>query len=174
MRRLLAVVAVAAALLSASACSDGKKTGDQAGAGSPGASAGSGGSPGAAGSPGATGGAVGNPPGDQAANTKAVCEAAQKAAVEGMTTLLTELNKMIEANSRNDAAAADKARKAAEAALRNIVTTLRSEAAKATKPELRTVLENAAKDFEKLTPDLKNLNEQTFTNANDEIAKICG
>lgn len=171
MRRLLAVVAVAAALLSASACSDGTETGDQAGTGSPGASAGPGGSPGAAGSP---AGAVGNPPGDFAANTKAVCDAAEKAAVEGMTTLLTELNKMIEANSRNDAAAADKARTAAAAAIKNIVTTLRSEAAKATKPELRTVLENAAKDFERLTPDLKNLNEQTFTNANDQIAKICG
>jgi hypothetical protein len=154
MRRLFAVTALATAFFAAG-CGNSPES-ENSGSGS-GASA-----------PAATTAA------DNTANTKEVCASAEKVATEGITALFTEMGKMIAAAGANKEADAEKAKTAAEDAVKKLSTDLQAEAGKAADPKLKEALENMAKAFQTMAVDVEKIDEAKMEAAGTELEKLCG
>jgi hypothetical protein len=164
MGRLLAVVTVATALLLVGGCSsgrDGAVAVPSSPVGSP-----SGAQPfvptptGSAPDAGATAGG----------NAREVCVAVGRAGSAGAETYLAELGKMLAAG---DAGAAERARRAAEAALTDWVAALREQADRATDPQLKGALADVGAEVGKLRADLGSIEETRLEQLQRRVDQLC-
>ncbi|RGC65542.1 hypothetical protein C5N14_27770 [Micromonospora sp. MW-13] len=170
MRRLLALT-VAVAVLSAGAACSAERSGSEPGpSGSPPAA---GATPGAAGAgPGAAGGSPG-PSGPAGGNGPEVCATAQQASGAAVRTYVAELGRMIGAVGANDSATAEAARKRAEAALAGWRTALRQQSARATDPQLRTLLADLASEVGTLGTDVDAIDEEELDKLQQRLDQLC-
>ncbi|TDC39434.1 hypothetical protein [Micromonospora sp. KC213] len=167
MRRLLTATVVTTALLTGSGCS-----GDRADGIPPDRSA----STGAAGSaapatllpsaPVSVAPAGGNGP--------QVCAEAEAAAATAVRTYVEELGRMIAAVGANDTAGAQTARKQAESALTGWRTALRQQSARATDPQLKTLLTELATEVGTLGTDVESIDETELDRLQQRLDQLCG
>jgi hypothetical protein len=171
MRRLLALtVAVAVAVFSSGAACSAERSGSDAADG-PGGSP-----PPAAATPGAGVGATGASAASRPAggNAAQVCDAAQQAGGTAVRTYVAELGRMIGAVGDNDSATAEAARKRAEAALTGWRDALREQSARATDPQLRTLLADLASEVGGLGTDLDAIDEEELERLQQRLDQLCG
>ncbi|WP_405105337.1 hypothetical protein OG559_18240 [Micromonospora sp. NBC_01405] len=169
MRRLLALAAAMAVLSAGAACSAERSGSEPGPSGSPPAAAGA--TPGAGGAgPGAAGGSLGPPAGG---NGPEVCAAAQKASGAAVRTYVAELGRMIGAVGANDSATAEVARKRAEAALAGWRTELRQQSARATDPQLKTLLADLASEVGTLGTDVDAIDEEELDELQQRLDQLC-
>ncbi|MFI0796414.1 hypothetical protein ACH4OY_27565 [Micromonospora rubida] len=164
MRRLLALTAAMAVLSAGVACSADRSGSEPGPSGSPPAAAGA--IPGAAGgSPAPSGPAGGNGP--------EVCAAAQQASGTAVRTYVAELGRMIGAVGANDSATAEAARKRAETALAGWRTALRQQSARATDPQLKTLLADLASEVGTLGTDVDAIDEEELDELQQRLDQLC-
>ncbi|WP_405099796.1 hypothetical protein [Micromonospora sp. NBC_01412] len=161
MRRLLALTAAMAVLSVGVACSAERSGSEPGPSGSPPAAAGA--------TPGAAGGSLGPAGG----NGPEVCAAAQQASGAAVRTYVAELGRMIGAVGANDSATAEAARKRAEAALAGWRTALRQQSARATDPQLKTLLADLASEVGTLGTDVDAIDEEELDELQQRLDQLC-
>ncbi|MEU7995406.1 hypothetical protein AB0B83_08720 [Micromonospora sp. NPDC049060] len=169
MRRLLAVTALTAVLLSGAGCAAERPEradptgGAPSGGVTPGGSVG-GGAPGTG--PGAGSGAAGG-------NAPEVCAAAQRAGETAVRTYVEELGKMVAAVGADDAAAARTARGRISTALTDWRSTLRRESTRAEDAQLKTLLADMAAEVGTLGTDVDSIDETGLDRLRQRLDQLC-
>lgn len=172
MRRILAAVALSAVVLSGAACSDSDESGSPSGPAAP-----SGVSASATAQTGSSTSASPGTAGTGSEADKQVCLDVEKLMAESTTRFGQELVKAVQGGAEQTALTAVKKLFADWAA------GLRSQAAKATNPELKDALELFANELEKLNSQIKtmddlagleNLDTPGLDAASDKLSTICG
>ncbi|MDT0531953.1 hypothetical protein RM555_23445 [Micromonospora sp. DSM 115977] len=165
MRRLLAVTALTAVLLSGAGCAAerperaGPPGGAPSGGVTPGGSVGGG-------APGAGSGAAGG-------NAPEVCAAAQRAGETAVRTYVEELGKMVAAVGADDAAAARTARDRISTALTDWRSTLRRESTRAEDAQLKTLLADMAAEVGTLGTDVDSIDETGLDRLRQRLDQLC-
>ncbi|MGB2571819.1 hypothetical protein ACPFP2_25695 [Micromonospora citrea] len=162
MRRLLAATVVTTVLLTGSGCS-GDRADEAAPAGPAGPSTVSTVLPSAPVSVAPAGG-----------NGPQVCAEAEAASSTAVRTYVEELGKMIAAVGANDSTGAETARKRAESALTTWRTALRQQSAKATDPQLKTLLTDLATEVGTLGTDVESIDETELDRLQQRLDQLCG
>ncbi|MEH0844406.1 hypothetical protein V6U81_18660 [Micromonospora sp. CPCC 205711] len=163
MRRLLAATVVTAVLLTG--CSD-DRTGDTPGRASSAPPLGASALPTVVPSVPVSGSPAGG-------NGPRICAEAEQASSTAVRTYVEELGKMIAAVGANDSTGAETARKRAEAALTTWRTTLRGEAARATDPQLKTLLADLATEVGMLGTDVESIDETELDRLQQRLDQLC-
>ncbi|SCG64174.1 hypothetical protein [Micromonospora halophytica] len=162
MRRLLAATVVTTVLLTGSGCS-----GDRADEAAPASPVGPSTAPTVLPSaPVSVAPAGGNGP--------QVCAEAEAASSTAVRTYVEELGKMIAAVGANDSTGAETARKRAESALTTWRTALRQQSAKATDPQLKTLLNDLATEVGTLGTDVESIDETELDRLQQRLDQLCG
>ncbi|MET8123126.1 hypothetical protein [Micromonospora sp. NPDC005189] len=169
MRRLLAVTALVTVLFGAAGCSTDRPAGVAPGStgvttGGSGPAAG-GTSPGSTGMP-ATGGTAGG-------NATQICAAAQQTSTTAVRTYVAELGQMIAAVGAGDSSTAEAARGRAEAALAGWRTELREQSARATDPQLKTLLTDLGTEVAALGADVESIDETELDRLQQRLDQLC-
>ncbi|MER7892285.1 hypothetical protein ABTX15_20935 [Micromonospora sp. NPDC094482] len=159
MRRLLTVTALTVGLSSTAGCAGARP------ADAPATTAGS--AP-AAGTPTTAGSAVAG-----AGNSPAVCAAAQQASVTGIQTYVEELGRMLAAAGASDSTGAEAARLRAEAALTGWRSALREQAARATDPQLTTLLSDLGAEVGAMGADVDAVDETELDRLQQRLDQLC-
>ncbi|WP_327029339.1 hypothetical protein OG989_31840 [Micromonospora sp. NBC_01740] len=165
MRRMLAVTALTAVLLSGTGCAAerperaGPPGGAPSGGVTPGGSVGGG-------APGAGSGAAGG-------NAPEVCAAAQRAGETAVRTYVEELGKMVAAVGADDAAAARTARDRISTALTDWRSTLRRESTRAEDAQLKTLLADMAAEVGTLGTDVDSIDETGLDRLRQRLDQLC-
>ncbi|MGC4767100.1 hypothetical protein ACLQ20_30060 [Micromonospora sp. DT46] len=165
MRRMLAVTALTAVLLSGGGCAAerperaGPPGGAPSGGVTPGGSVGGG-------APGAGSGAAGG-------NAPEVCAAAQRAGETAVRTYVEELGKMVAAVGSDDAAAARTARDRISTALTDWRSTLRRESTRAEDAQLKTLLADMAAEVGTLGTDVDSIDETGLDRLRQRLDQLC-
>ncbi|MEU5941488.1 hypothetical protein ABZ807_20410 [Micromonospora sp. NPDC047548] len=157
MRRLLAATLVTAVLLTGSGCS-----GDRSDEAAPATS----GPPVLPSVPVSIAPAGGNGP--------QVCAEAEQASSAAVRTYVEELGKMIAAVGANDSTGAETARKRAESALTTWRSALREQSARATDPQLKTLLTELATEVGTLGADVESIDETELDRLQQRLDQLCG
>ena len=160
MRRPLAVTLVTAVLLSGAGCADRDDSNPFAvGFASP--------APSATAAPGVSG-----PPSPTPTADAGVCLAAKRAGSAAVQTYVQELAEMLTVG-RTDRAAADAARRDAEAALAGWRDSLREQSGRATDPQLKTLLADLATEVGSLGTDVEKIDEAEFDRLQQRLDELC-
>jgi hypothetical protein len=168
MRRLLVAATVVTALLAVGGCSgDGTPSTAPTPAGPTSASAGSGGSPAASSSPASPGGLAGG-------NAGAVCAAVTRASSDSATRFIAALGRMLESSTAKDQAAADAARRDAQAALTAWSTAMKEQSARASDARLKAALADVGREVAKIKPDVASINQTQLNDLQQRIDQLCG
>ncbi|HWG99539.1 MAG TPA: hypothetical protein VNV66_09490 [Pilimelia sp.] len=168
MRRLLAVLAIAATLLAGAGCA--------ADPAPPAATA----TPSDSTAPPDSSAAPVSPQGATptvsplAGNGREVCAAARDLATDKVTVIITEVGRSLEATAANNPKAAATARQAAEKAIRELVTGLRAQAARADDPRLKAQLTELAAQAGKMTGDPATIDDAKLDEVQERITALCG
>lgn len=174
MRRLLAASALTAAVLVAGGCStDGTDTASPGSSSAPGTSTST---STASATPSAGGSAAG---GQTSGNTREVCDAAQKSVDDAGTRFADAVKKVAQGD-----AGAQQARADAKVIFADWATALRTQAGRATDPNLKSALETYAAQVEKagstvggqldVNKFVASLNDPALTGAYDKLMAACG
>ncbi|MGW3605673.1 hypothetical protein [Micromonospora sp. NPDC005161] len=167
MRRLLAVTVLVAALSAGAGCSTDRPgegpTGTATGGSGPTAGPGDG-------SAGTPAGSTGTPVGGSAAQ---VCAVAQQAGVTALETYVAEVGQMLAAVGAGDTTAAEAARERAEAALAGWRTALREQSARATDPQLKTLLTDISTEVAALGADVDSIDETELDRLQQRLDQLC-
>ncbi|MFC8618942.1 hypothetical protein ACFT9M_21350 [Micromonospora purpureochromogenes] len=164
MRRLLAATLVTAVLLTGSGCSGDRS--DEAAPATTGPSAGPSTSTVLPSAPVSVAPAGGNGP--------QVCAAAEQASSAAVRTYVEELGKMIAAVGANDSTGAETARKRAESALTSWRSALQEQSARATDPQLKTLLTDLATEVGTLGADVESIDETELDRLQQRLDQLCG
>lgn len=160
MRRPLAATMVAAVLLTGAGCADRDDSNPFAvGFASP--------APSATAAPGVSGTPTPTPTGDPG-----VCLAAKRAGSTAVQTYVQKLAEMLTVG-RTDRAAADAARRDAEAALAGWRDALRQQSGLATDPRLKTLLADLATEVGSLGTDVEKIDEAEFDRLQERLDQLC-
>ncbi|MEH1055233.1 hypothetical protein V6U89_08485 [Micromonospora sp. CPCC 206171] len=165
MRRLLAATLVTAVLLTGSGCSGDRS--DEATPATTGPSTG----------PSATSTVLPSAPVSVApagGNGPQVCAAAEQASSAAVRTYVEELGKMIAAVGANDSTGAETARKRAESALTSWRSALQEQSARATDPQLKTLLTDLATEVGTLGADVESIDETELDRLQQRLDQLCG
>ncbi|MFF5176111.1 hypothetical protein ACFY3U_26280 [Micromonospora sp. NPDC000089] len=154
MRRLLAAVVVAAALLPGAGCAD-----------DPAAPTGADGPTVVPSAP-----VSGSPVGG---NGPQVCVEAEAASSTAVRTYVEETGRMLAAAGANDDTAARTARKRAQDALARWRTTLREQSDRATDPQLRTLLTDLSAQVARLGTDVESIDETELDRLQQRLDQLC-
>ena len=160
MRRLIAATLVTAVLLTGSGCS-GDRSDDAAPSTGPSAT-----STVLPSAPVSVAPAGGNGP--------QVCTAAEQASSAAVRTYVEELGKMIAAVGANDSTGAETARKRAESALTSWRSALQEQSARATDPQLKTLLTDLATEVGTLGADVESIDETELDRLQQRLDQLCG
>ncbi|SCE97194.1 hypothetical protein GA0070607_3844 [Micromonospora coriariae] len=170
MRRLLAVTVLVAALFAGAGCSTDRPGGEPGPTatttGGSGPTAGPGG-----GSAGTSVGSPGTPV--VGGNAAQVCAAAQQAGATALETYVAAVGQMIAAVGAGDSTAAEAARKRAEAALAGWRTVLREQSARATDPQLKTLLTDIGAEVAALGADVDSIDETELDRLQQRLDQLC-
>ncbi|MGC5021970.1 hypothetical protein [Micromonospora sp. DT47] len=158
MRRLLAAIVVTTALLTGAGCSD-DRSDNLAG---PAISA----APTVVPSVPVSGSPAGG-------NGPQICAEAEQASSTAVRTYVEELGKMIAAVGANDSTGAETARKRAEGALTAWRSALRQESARATDPQLKTLLTDLAAEVGMLGTDVESIDETELDRLQQRLDQLC-
>ncbi|MEH0827398.1 hypothetical protein [Micromonospora sp. CPCC 205714] len=161
MRRLLTATLVTAVLLTGSGCS-----GDRSDEAAPATSGPSAAATVVRSAPVSVAPAGGNGP--------QVCAEAEQAASAAVRTYVEELGKMIAAVGANDSTGAETARKRAESALATWRSALREQSARATDPQLKTLLTDLATEVGTLGADVESIDETELDRLQQRLDQLCG
>jgi hypothetical protein len=174
MRRLLVTAALAATLVTASACSserDGVDGLPAAGTGAPTGTS-------SAAAPEPSSGPTGSPgaaeTGPAGGNAKEVCEAATKASADSVRTFIEELGKSLQAAAANDAAAAEAAQRRAEEALRTWGNVMREQSVRATDARLKAVLAEIGTEVSRMKASVESVDETKLDQLQQRLDQLCG
>ncbi|SCG60026.1 hypothetical protein [Micromonospora inositola] len=159
MRRPLAATMVTAVLLTGAACADNDSNPFSVGFASP--------APSATAAPGVSGTPTPTPTGDAG-----VCLAAKRAGSTAVQTYVQKLAEMLTVG-RTDRAAADAARRDAEAALAGWRDALRQQSGRATDPQLKTLLADLATEVGSLGTDVEKIDEAEFDRLQQRLDELC-
>ncbi|MGK5444028.1 hypothetical protein ACSNN7_19730 [Micromonospora sp. URMC 105] len=164
MRRLLAATLVTAVLLTGSGCSGDRS--DETARATAGPSAGPSAAATMPSAPVSVAPAGGNGP--------QVCADAEQASSAAVRTYVEELGKMIAAVGANDSTGAETARKRAESALATWRSALREQSARATDPQLKTLLTDLATEVGTLGADVESIDETELDRLQQRLDQLCG
>ncbi|MEV1290013.1 hypothetical protein [Micromonospora sp. NPDC049679] len=177
MRRVLSAPAftapvLAAVLIFAAACSgDGGRTASGGASPTVSASPGSSATTAPAGPGGSTAGA---PTATAGGNAREVCVAAQKSTSQAVMVFVSELGTMMQASSANDTKGAQEAQRKAEAALAGWARAVREQGAKATDPQLKTVLGELGAEIGGMKAELDRVDQTRLDQLQQRLDQLCG
>ncbi|MEV1332402.1 hypothetical protein AB0J20_22840 [Micromonospora costi] len=143
--------------------------GASSGAGSSSGASSGAGSSGAGSSSGASSGGASSGGGD----TAAVCAATRQAGASAVETYVAEVGRMVAAVGANDAAAAEAARRRAEAALTGWRGVLREQSGRATDPRLRALLGDLDAEVEAMGADVTGVDETELDRLQQRLDQLC-
>jgi|GEM_PF-3008218 hypothetical protein len=177
MRRLLATVALAAALVTPAACAserDGVGAPPPSGTGTPSdTSASEAPATGAPESGPTQPPSVAGAPSPAGGNAKEVCEAATTASAEHVRVFVEELGKSLQANAAKDAAAARAAQRRAEEALRAWSSAMREQSARATDERLKAVLADIGAEVATMKASVDSIDEAKLDQLQQRLDQLC-
>ncbi|TDB73034.1 hypothetical protein [Micromonospora sp. KC723] len=107
-------------------------------------------------------------------NGPQVCAEAEAAASSAVRTYVEELGKMIAAVGASDSTGARTARQRAESALTTWRTALRQQSARATDPQLKTLLADLAAEVGRLGADVESIDETELDRLQQRLDQLCG